>query len=90
MGLNCIMASNITWPFVKLYVCSDSMTFVYSNNIYKIKRDEIDKINIHKGLFSKGIRLIFRSKSDYPYFVFWSFNLKNLVKGLEACDYHIT
>ena len=90
IGANSIMASNLTWPFVKLHICNDSLTFIYSNNIHKIDRSQIDKINVHKGLFSKGIRLIFTSKNDYPYFVFWSFNLKKLVKCLEACNYHIT
>jgi hypothetical protein len=88
-GLNYIAAKNITWPFVKLNISKDWLTFIYSGQEHKISRFEIERISLYKGIFSKGIRLHFKDKSSYPYFIFWSFNIKELASCLSIFGYNI-
>jgi hypothetical protein len=63
---------NVTWPFARLILSSSGSTLRVLCKSYEIGRDEIHALELHHGLFSKGVRIIHSNRQLPQNAIFWS------------------
>ena len=80
---------NLTWPFAKIIVNSESIIIQAFWKKYLLKKNEISNLRKYSGIFSKGL-LIEHKRKDYPHhMVFWTLNLQRLKNAIEDLGYSI-
>ena len=63
---------NVTWPFARLILSDSGSTLRVLCKSYEIGRDEIHALELHRGLFSKGVRIIHSNRNLPQNAIFWS------------------
>ena len=79
LGLERLFSINSTWPKAKIEIHNNYINLKTWSYPIKFRKNEIDSICIYKGLFGKGIQIKHNIKGEYPFVVFWSWNVKNLL-----------
>lgn len=77
---------NTSWPFASLALEKSrlrfSWRFLFLHAEYKIDFSEIVKIEIKRGIFSKGLRFMHSSARAPRLIIFWTWNSRELLKAL--------
>ena len=74
---------NLSWPFANISVNTDRICI----SVGPINRTSIEKLTIHNGIFSTGLRIWRRGNSEK--LIFWSRDIVELKKALVELNYKI-
>jgi hypothetical protein len=80
---NDIASLNVSWPGASLQVFT-GLILIKSmlGSDMQFSKEDVSSIELHKGIFSKGIRIIHNKANEKNFIVFWSFNIRKLMKIL--------
>src|SRR5215831_14903284 len=87
VGRTHLWSFNATWPLGRLTARSDRIEIAYGFGRVSLQREYLERIECHRGLFSKGIRLRHTSQDAPQLVVFWSCNLRKLVTNLQTLGF---
>ncbi len=87
-------ASNYTWPFAKIVVFKDKLVIVFNAGAWnpkkiEFKKKEIKYVELRRGIFSKGVRIHHNKSRTFPFILFWSFDVNNLMSHIKNAGYEI-
>lgn len=87
VGKNHFWSLNASWPFGQLTADPEGLQISYSMGRLRLARRDISRIELVRGLFSKGLRFEHSSKDVARLVVFWSRDIVRLTKELGQLGY---
>ncbi len=93
LGKSYWVSSNFTWPYADINIFRNRIVIDHVFGKIEFKKGEIE--NIEKcngmlgGILGKGVRVFHKKRKFYPFVVFWSLNVDNLIKELKRAGYKV-
>lgn len=78
---------NLTWPFVTLKICNDSMVISVPGKRHVINKELIHSIELHQGMFSRGVKIIHHHEGLESPVIFWSFTARLVLEAARELGF---
>jgi len=81
---------NLSWPFATLRLASDSLVIEAAGRRHFLKKEEVRKLELYLGAFSRGVRIFHRNQGlDHPT-IFWAFTPRAILATAGKFGFRIS
>jgi hypothetical protein len=87
VGRNSLLSINYTWPLAHITLSSENIELKYIFGRISLKRTDVLRVELYRGLFSKGIRLRHHVTGTPHLIVFWPSDFAELQRHLCELGY---